>query len=71
MATVSITVSTKDSSKTVLSDFVSVPKTTGIGPIMMAPSPLIFHFLTPETESKITAITMITTPTKIRVIPSA
>jgi hypothetical protein len=38
----------EESSKMPWSDFLSVPKIIGIGPIMMAPPPLALSFLEPE-----------------------
>ena len=59
----------KESNTTVLSDFLSVPKIIGIGPIKMAPPPLILPFLDPETETRITAMMIISIPMKISVMP--
>lgn len=61
--------SASESNTTVLSDFLSVPKIIGIGPIMMAPPLLTFPFIALLLESKIIAAKMMTMPTRIRTIP--
>jgi len=71
MAIKSSTVSAKESSKMVLSDFLSVPKIIGTGPIIMAPPPYFSFLGAYKTESKRTASTMMSTPTKINAMPSA
>ena len=64
-------VSARESNKTVLSDFLSVPKIIGTGPIITAPPPLTFPVLALERDSKIRVTTIIIIPTKTIAMPSA
>jgi len=64
-------VSTNASAKTVLTDFLSVPKIIGTGPIMMTPAPCIVPLAPPRVEAKIRTMTMIAIPTTINAKASA
>ncbi|MCW4002849.1 MAG: hypothetical protein NWE95_02925 [Candidatus Bathyarchaeota archaeon] len=64
-------VSANASAKTVLTDFLSVPKIIGTGPIMMTPAPRTFPLAPPRVEARIRTMTMITIPTTINAKASA
>jgi len=56
--------------RTVLRDFLSVPKTMGIGPIIIAPPALTFPvFLLLESKMSAAAIMMISIPAKTKAVP--
>jgi len=59
-----------DSSRAVLSDFLSVPKIMGIGPIIIAPPPVTFPVLSFfERTRRMVATIMISVPTSASVVP--
>jgi len=63
-------VSPIESSRTVFSDSLSVPKTIGIGPIIIAPAPLTFpFFLFFDRTMSAVATMMIRIPAKASVVP--
>lgn len=64
-------VSAKASIKTVLTDFLSVPKIIGTGPITITPAAFTFLFPDPLIDAKIIAATIIVMPTTIKPNPSA
>ncbi len=66
-----IITSAKANAITIFTDFLSVPKIMGIGPIMITPAPFIFPFFRLPEDASIMAVIMTITPTMKRVIPSA
>jgi hypothetical protein len=61
----------KASVKTALTDFLSVPKIMGIGPIMITPALRTFPYFAPPVEARIIAATMIMIPTITNAMPIA
>ncbi len=55
----------------IFTDFLSVPKIMGIGPIMITPAPFIFPFFGLAEDASIMAVIMTITPTMKSVMPSA
>jgi hypothetical protein len=62
--------SAKANAITVFTDFLSVPKIMGIGPIMITPAPFIFPLFGLPVDAMIMAVMMIITPTMKSVMPN-
>ncbi len=71
MATITAIVSAKESAKIVLTDFLSVPKIIGTGPIIITPAAFTFPLPAPRIDAKIIAATIIIMPTTINPNPRA
>ena len=71
MKTKSKTTRTIDMISMIWTDFLSVPKTIGIGPIMTAPPPLtfVFQILSLDRTSQIMATNAIAKPKRVKATP--
>src|ERR1035441_2165690 len=65
------TVSANANASTALTDFLSVPKTMGTGPIMITPAPRTLPFFAPLLDTMMIAATITMIPTTIKAVPSA
>ena len=64
-------VSANANASTALTDFLSVPKTMGTGPIMITPAPRTLPFFAPLLDAMMIAATITMIPTTIKAVPSA
>ena len=66
-----MTVSAKVNATTVFTDFLSVPKIMGIGPIIITPAPFTFPFFGLLEDAMIMAVIMTIIPATKSATPSA